>query len=211
MMYNPSRGFADHRSDKATVLFPVVLILLFLLLIVGLFLMMKAPADIPPNDEESTLPALTETTSSAPLGQETTKTQETTVTPPPSGENSGRITSKTGTYLNLFLDYTAVDNGNTVTVTVTVGIDCYSISVGERDSLGSVSINGTTKTFSSPKITKEENTRSYITFETLVFTVPKPLNGDTTLDISASWVFNGTYGGKELSTIGLHSVVTVTP
>ena len=208
MLFPTCIGFSDSRDRKAFTYLPAALIVLLVLLVVLVTVIMTGNRKNPDRETDLTLPQINGTTDSVITG-ETVK--QPALTLPTIPENSRRLMSKTGTHLNLYIDYTTVDNGDTLTVTINVGIDCYSISVGARKDLGQVTVNGKTQTFSSPKITKEENVRSNIHFETLVFTVPKQLNGDTKLKISASWVFNGTYGGKELGTISLDETITVSP
>ena len=201
-------GLSASGDRKAYAYLPAVLIaLLALLVAVGAVAFTRNTS--PTGDAEATLPQIGGDTA-ATLGQITVGNNPA-LTLPSAPEEFRRITSKTGTYLNLYVNCTTMDLGDNITVTVDVGIDCYSITVGARPDLGQVTVNGKTQTFSSPKITKEENVRSSIHFETLVFVIPKPLNGEATIDISASWVFNGTYGGKELGTITLSETFTVSP
>ena len=209
MLFPVATGFSDSRDRKFYTYLPAVLIVLLVLLIVLSTVVMTRKGENPESNTEATLPQIGGDTTAS-LGGVTVGNHPA-LTLPSAPEEFRRITSKTGTYLNLYINCTTMDHGDTITVTADVGIDCYSILVGARPDLGQVTVNGKTQTFSSPKITKEENVRSSIHFETLVFIIPKPLNGETTINISASWVFNGTYGGKELGTITLSEIFTVSP
>ena len=208
MLFPTHVGVSDSRDRKAFTYLPAALIVLLVLLVIAVAVMMTRNRGESGGEDDTTLPQITDGTTAS-LGGNTPIGKPPALTLPSAPEKSRRLTSKTGTYLNLYIDYTTVDNGDTITVTASVGIDCYSISVGARKDLGEITINGKTQTFSSPKITKEENVRSSIHFETLVFTVPKHISGETTLNISASWIFNGVYGGKELGTITINETITV--
>lgn len=198
------------RSGPTVVLIPLVLLLLFSTTLMFTMLLGKQSDDTAKG--EPSFPTLNDSEDSSVNSSLSVSEKETTDIPPQNTtpiSKGSRITSHTGTYLNLYVDYSSIEENDSFTVTVTVGVDCYSLSVGSRDQLGTVTVNGETQTFSSPKIDREENTRANIDFTTLTFTVPKQLDGSATLEISASWVFNGTYHGKSLGTITLSDTVTL--
>lgn len=118
----------------------------------------------------------------------------------PAGATSGRLTSDSGTSLNLILDWVRTPCGDTDTVTVVLRLTSYRLSVSERPGMGVLTVAGETVPFSTPALDIQGNDAPTVTdLYTHTFTVP----AGATVSLSATWPFNGTYAGVDIGTLSL--------
>lgn len=110
-----------------------------------------------------------------------------------------RITSDTGTGINLVIEYTvSAKQGNTRTVDVKVYLESYSINVGARGNTNYVRVGDETVYFSTEAISYDGTSKKITLFATHTFTTDTT---NSTLPIYALWNFNGVYSGKPISAI----------
>ena len=119
------------------------------------------------------------------------------------GAASGQYVSAQSDKLCLLLDYTRTPGSvGTDTLTVTIRLSSYSLSVGARPYLGKVTVGNETLTFSTDALEIRENGTPTLTeLFSHSFTIP----GGETVSVSASWHFGGTYSGvaiQELTVSG---------
>lgn len=126
--------------------------------------------------------------------------------PEPSPEPSpafatGSFLSDTGSALNLYVSWHASDNGDgSAALTVEVGIITYSLQFGSLPNGGTLTIGGSSKSFTTESIDYDGDEQTAIPLFT--HTVDVSLNGGSAdVEISASWLFKGSYGGIEIETI----------
>jgi hypothetical protein len=124
---------------------------------------------------------------------------------------SGKFISDTGTNLNLYISWSASStDGKNLKVVFSVGIESYSIQVGARPDLGKFKLNGETVSFSTDALTIADNRKKVSTEFASFEHVYEFQKGDTvSLDVAASWVFNGVYGGHEVGTIVSAGIITL--
>ena len=110
-----------------------------------------------------------------------------------------RITSDTGTGINLVIEYSvgAIQNGSRK-IDVTLYLESYSISVTARGNTNYVRVGDETVYFSTDAISYDGTEKKLTRFAEHTFTV----NTDNdTVPIYALWHFNGVYSGKPISAI----------
>lgn len=131
--------------------------------------------------------------------EETTGTETVIV-----GRNTGRILSDTGTKLNLFLEWDAARRSDgTALLTVRVGLEYYSLSVGARSGeyCGVLTVNGNSRTFETPAISNDTNKPHTTVFAEEQFVFPLSGSGAQSFPVAAEWYYNGSYHGVRIVTI----------
>ena len=110
-----------------------------------------------------------------------------------------RITSDTGTGINLVIEYTVgAKQGSTRTVEVKVYLESYSLNVGARGNTNYVRVGDETIYFSTEAISYDGTAKKVTQFAAHTFTTDTT---NSTLPIYALWNFNGVYSGKPISAI----------
>lgn len=99
-------------------------------------------------------------------------------------------------------------SGNYTNVTLKVYLCYYSLYVGERND-STVSINGTTETYTVPAISHNAGTAYKKLIKTYTVKVPHNSDGTKTCALSASWRMSGTYSGVSVGTITASTTVTL--
>ena len=112
------------------------------------------------------------------------------------GTTQESFQSNTGTYLDIVVNWSAVDNGaGSKTLNVDVSTLSYKLSTSADYNGVQLTVNGAVYT-----------TGGRVTNPLASFSVP---NVSGTLQVSVSWRFNGTYNGTPLKTITAQSTISV--
>ncbi len=116
-----------------------------------------------------------------------------------------RITSDTGTGINLVIEYTVgAKQGNTRTIDVTVYLESYSLNVSARGNTNYVRVGDETVYFSTEAINYDGTAKKVTRFATHTFTTDTT---NSTLPIYALWNFNGVYSEKPISAIIIENTI----
>lgn len=113
---------------------------------------------------------------------------------------SGQFISKENSRLALAVNYEcSMDVDGKVTVTLDVGLLAHAIRCGGRPKeMGNLTIDGVTYNFSTSEIANDSSAQVYIPFVSRTYTVDGSKSSST---VSASWRFNGTYGGERIDAL----------
>ncbi len=127
-------------------------------------------------------------------------------------QESGSISSTIAKNLTLRADWEAVSyDWKTAEVTVNVDLTCWSISVGAREGeyAGTVTLNGETKTFSTPAIKHTLNEQKKFRFASFTFEIELNADSPTELELEVSWPFNGTYANQKIGTLKAAGIISL--
>ncbi len=190
---------------------PTVHLTTFLLCLLTSLLCLASCRDSGPNPEVTladSTPAGNGTIQAETYASSESRAQEED-TPPDSdhatSSTSGRLSSASGTSLNLIVDWVRTPGQNADSLTVTVRLTSYRLSVGERPGLGRLSVGGEAVSFSTEPICITDNSNPTLTdLYTHTFSVPS----GQTVPLSASWPFNGTYAGVELGSLSVQGSIS---
>ena len=101
--------------------------------------------------------------------------------------------------------------GNYSDVTLNVYLKYYTISVGARSD-STISINGTSETYTAPAINDYTSGTKTKLLKTKTVRVTHNANGTKTgVPLSASWRFSGTYSGVSIGTITASATIDLNP
>ena len=121
---------------------------------------------------------------------------------------SGRITSNTGTGLNVVADWTAVSQQDSkVAFTVNVYLQSYGISTVSQPV--TVSVGGESTTVYGSAVNYDGNSQKETHLATVNVTVTLAPGGTASFPISAAWQYNGSYSGQSFGTITASGTVTL--
>lgn len=202
------------------------LILIFLVLAVGIFVVFRisrneAPdtqnpgtaATATPEPTATTAPTATPAPSATPVPTAAptavpTATPVPTVAPTetpvptmaptavPNYAKSGEIRSDSGTYLNLLVKWNLTD-GETPTLKLDVYVTSYALVTGESSSSVVVNVGGNI----SYVPTKSLNLTNTSLEETYLGSSSVEVTPGTDVPVNVTWNFNGTYSGKDVAAI----------
>ena len=202
------------------------LILIFLILAVGIFVVFRisrneAPdtqnpgtaATATPEPTATTAPTATPVPSATPVPTAAptavpTATPVPTVAPTetpvptmapsavPNYAKSGEIRSDSGTYLNLLVKWNLTD-GETPTLKLDVYVTSYALVTGESSSSVVVNVGGNI----SYVPTKSLNLTNTSLEETYLGSSSVEVTPGTDVPVNVTWNFNGTYSGKDVAAI----------
>ena len=202
------------------------LILIFLILAVGIFVVFRisrneAPdtqnpgtaATATPEPTATTAPTATPAPSATPVPTAAptavpTATPVPTVAPTetpvptmaptavPNYAKSGEIRSESGTYLNLLVKWNLTD-GETPTLKLDVYVTSYALVTGESSSSVVVNVGGNI----SYVPTKSLNLTNTSLEETYLGSSSVEVTPGTDVPVNVTWNFNGTYSGKDVAAI----------
>lgn len=202
------------------------LILIFLILAVGIFVVFRisrneAPdtqnpgtaATATPEPTATTAPTATPAPSATPVPTAAptavpTATPVPTVAPTetpvptmaptavPNYAKSGEIRSDSGTYLNLLVKWNLTD-GETPTLKLDVYVTSYALVTGESSSSVVVNVGGNI----SYVPTKSLNLTNTSLEETYLGSSSVEVAPGTDVPVNVTWNFNGTYSGKDVAAI----------
>ncbi len=168
----------------------------------------------PTEETEAPIPELP-TEDTAPTTEETeTQPTESPVAPPPAVEKqiidlsdrllpggapvTGQVASAQSNHIRLLLDYSVQQTEDgTVTLVFDVGLSCYELWCSAKPDMGTITVNGVSRTFSTDAIDHMESEKTYIPFLSQSYNAA----GGQSAAIEVSWRFNGTYGGMEIGTL----------
>ena len=202
------------------------LILIFLILAVGIFVVFRisrneapdsqnpgAAATATPEPTATTAPTATPAPSATPVPTAAptavpTATPVPTVAPTetpvptmaptavPNYAKSGEIRSDSGTYLNLLVKWNLTD-GETPTLKLDVYVTSYALVTGESSSSVVVNVGGNI----SYVPTKSLNLTNTSLEETYLGSSSVEVTPGTDVPVNVTWNFNGTYSGKDVAAI----------
>ncbi len=117
----------------------------------------------------------------------------------PGGEAvSGQCASAQSENIRLLLDYSVKQSEDgTAELTLNVGLSCYELWCSAKTDMGTITVNGVSRTFSTDPIDHMVNEKTYIPFLTQTYNA----SGSQSASIEVSWNFNGSYGGTEIGTL----------
>ena len=168
----------------------------------------ELPAEIPTEDTTAVETEPTETTEpSAPapivIAKPTVDISDQLI---PGGDPvSGQCASAQSENIRLILDYSAeqAEDGS-VTLTINVGLSCYELWCSAKTDMGTITVNGVSRTFSTDAIDHMTHEKAYIPFLTQTYNA----TGSQSASIEVSWNFNGVYGGTEIGTLSTGVILT---
>lgn len=170
------------------------------------------PQETPEQSQEIVVPTDTPEPTGTPAP---TETPEPTESPIPSElptrevSGSGSFRSDTGTNLNMLVKWSASAKDNDeVNVKFDVYLTSYSIGVGAR--VGTLTVDGTSRSFSTEGIDISNNksvTETLIHSESV--SVPVEFGKTVSIPVSVSWIYNGSYNGKDLETVTAEDVIII--
>ena len=181
-----------------------------------------APTAGVPTENDGTSPAVTPTVPTETPTTETptteTPTTETPTTETPTTETpaprpalalSGSAVSNTGKAINVYFEYGITEGEDDVfTVRVTAYLDHYSLICTKRTSGNNITIGGEVFPFSTPSYNFENVKHRTLLAESETVFTPETLPPELTL--SACWLFNGTYSGKQIGLIQAETTIDLT-
>lgn len=122
---------------------------------------------------------------------------------------SGSFRSNTGTALNLVADWQCVSvSAKNVRLTITLSLESYSLSVGER-SANQLVLNGIPITYRTAALEVPSGGLSKTELYTWTETLPLMEDGSLQQDLYAFWVFTGTYSGVQIDKLELSGHIAV--
>lgn len=116
---------------------------------------------------------------------------------------NGNFSKTPANNLTLYCEWTSVANtvGNYSTVTVTAYLIHYELYAGSRTN-NTITCGSDSQTYTSPSISYSSNSSLKTTLlGSKSFAVYHNDNGSKSVNLSASWVFNGTYSGTSVGTV----------
>ena len=135
-----------------------------------------------------------------------TPTPLPTATPVITREVTGEFRSETGAWLNIIIAYSASRNGDKASIQTNVYVESYSLETGKGTDDLHISIDGKDTYVSTGPILITENHQMT---RTLLGSAETEVRPGSQVAVSASWRFNGNYGGKELGTLTAQGTVAV--
>lgn len=203
--------------------FPFAAVLLLIILIAGLFIILRScqdkdspaepspsatiqasptPSPKPENSTAPTSPQVTEAPSPSP-----SPSQEPSPSPTPSPSQapelplltSGTFSSDTGTALNMNVNWSAYSDGDSVVLDIALTLSTYSIKVGSIYNGATITVSGESYTFDTPAIDYEGDTATTISLGAKRFTLPG--SGSGVIPVRAVWNFRGSYSGQDFESI----------
>ena len=122
---------------------------------------------------------------------------------------SGSFRSDTGTALNLRADWECVSvSAKNVRLTITLSLESYSLSVGERGA-NQLILNGIPITYRTSALEVPSGGLSKTELYTWSETFPLMEDGSFQQDLYAFWVFSGTYSGVQIDQLELSGHIAV--
>ncbi len=110
----------------------------------------------------------------------------------------GQTASAQSENIRLLLDYTAAQaEDGSVTLTFDVGLSCYELWCSAKTDMGTITVNGVSRTFSTDAIDHMVHEKTYVPFLTQTYNA----TGSQSASVEVSWNFNGVYGGTEIGTL----------
>ncbi len=135
-----------------------------------------------------------------------TPTPQPTATPVIVRESTGEFRTDTGALLNIIVAYSASRNGDKATIQANVYVESYSLETGKGTDDLHISIDGKdTYVSTGPILLTDDHQLT----RTLLGSAETEVRPESQVIISASWRFNGNYGGKELGTLATQGTVAV--
>ncbi len=124
--------------------------------------------------------------------------------------SSGTFLSKTGTKLNLSVDWKIETlEDRTYQVSMDIYLDSYSLYCGKRESGNTIIIGQYEFPYTTPAMTFDTDSGKHHTLLTSVEVVYTPDTLPEKLELGATWKFNGTYSKVELGTIEAKTVIAI--
>lgn len=162
------------------------------------------PAATPsPTPTETPIPTMPPTPSPTPSPA---PTPVPTPTPVIERETSGSFRTDTGNWLNLIVKYNVKRSGDEAVMTVDVYVESYGLETGKRlDDLNIVIDGESTYLGTGPILVTENSVKT----ETLLGSAEANVTPGSNVRVDVTWVFNGTYGGKEVSALSAVSTIAI--
>lgn len=111
---------------------------------------------------------------------------------------TGQIASPQSPHLRLLLDYSlSMSEDGEVTLELDVGLSCYELWCSAKTDMGTISVNGVSRTFSTDPIDHMVNEKAYIPFLSQSYNA----TGGQSAAVEVSWNFNGKYGGADIGVL----------
>lgn len=200
-----------------------ILILVFLLVAVGIFVVFRISKNNASNTQNpgTTATATPEPTATTPP----TATPEPTGTPVPTAvptavptvtpvptetpvptvqptavpvqDQSGEFRSDTGTYINIVVKWTVTGSGGTKTLKLDTYVESYALVTGDRTSDVVFTVGGNVS-YASSKAIRLDNVPLTQTF---LGSTSVDVTSGTDVPVNVTWHFNGTYSNQNIATI----------
>lgn len=122
---------------------------------------------------------------------------------------SGSFRSDTGTALNLVIDWMCVSvSAKNVRLTITISLESYSLSVGERTA-NQLVLNGVPITYRTEALEVPSGGLSKTELYTWSETLPLMEDGSMQQDLYAFWAFSGSYSGVQIDNLEVSGHISV--
>lgn len=200
-----------------------ILILVFLLVAVGIFVVFRISKN---NASDTQNPGTTATATPEPTATTPpTATPEPTGTPVPTAvptaaptaapvptetpvptvqptavpvqDQSGEFRSDTGTYINIVVKWTVTGSGGTKTLKLDTYVESYALVTGDRTSDVVFNVGGNVS-YASSKAIRLDNVPLTQTF---LGSTSVDVTSGTDVPVNVTWHFNGTYSNQNIATI----------
>ncbi len=159
----------------------------------------EPPATEPPvTDPPETLPPVTD---------EVTTGGGDDATYPPA---FGRIISQNDYKIKLIVDWEVISrNADEAKIKITLKLQCYSLTVSPRDKYANaITVGGKSYGFTSPRIDSGAVSKTEYLLDTVEITMPL-VNGQGSVEVSASWLFNGNYAGEQIKYVTAEGIISL--
>ena len=119
---------------------------------------------------------------------------------------TGTLVSKQSEKIRLAVNYNIQMNlDGSVTADFQIGLESYDINCGARADAGRIIVNGVSSVFSTEAIVHEEREMIFIPFAAYTYQLD---SGETSIDLDASWIFNGSYAGEDIDALAVDASFT---
>lgn len=113
---------------------------------------------------------------------------------------TGHLWSAQSDHIRLLLDYALFQNTDgTVMLTLDVGLSCYELWCSAKPDMGTITVNGVSRTFSTDAIDHMVSEKTYIPFLSQNYDA----TNNQSVSVDVSWNYNGTYGGTAIGTLSV--------
>lgn len=124
-------------------------------------------------------------------------------------DESGSISTDSGTDLNMRVDWQVSSASNSeLTLSIDLYVRSYALTEGPHS--GTIRICGQEYSFVSTAISAPDNGQlnDSLIYQTAV-TIPADIGETVAIPISASWNFDGSYGGREIDRLSAEETLTI--
>ncbi len=122
----------------------------------------------------------------------------------------GRIISQNNYKIKLIVDWEVISrNADEAKIKLTLKLLCYSLTVSPRDKYANtLTVGGKSYGFTSPRIDSGAVSKTEYLLDTVEITMPL-VNGQGSVEVSATWLFNGNYAGEQIKYVTAEGIISL--